>query len=221
MSLLLCFFIMLFALSIIQEVKWEAFIETMERQMGYTGTSKVISKGTKPSSAMQATSERSRRTAAMTGGQPTPGKSGESENRQDISPTGTIVKGGLIRFELGRDDLSEQAKKDLETLFPVLQASVRKIMVKGHAAPTEDEMGIYSRDVYLANARAIVVRDYLISLGLKKEFFQMSVADSTSIPNQAILPPGTDPKLAGASVAVFLIDNTKRLLKEDDEDAQN
>ena len=72
MSLLLCFFIMLFAISIIAEIKLEAFIETMEAKMGYAGRSKSVSQGNKPSTSMSTTSERSRRTAAMTGGQPTP-----------------------------------------------------------------------------------------------------------------------------------------------------
>ena len=222
MSLLLCFFIMLFALSVIMEIKWEAFVETINARLGYAGNSPSPSEGSKPSSATSATSERSRRTAAMTGGQPTAGKSGEAPTLQTISPDGTVVKGGLIRFDLGKDELTEQAEKDLDALLPLLLASPKKIMVKGHAAPTEDEEGFYSRDVYLAHARATVVMDYLISQGLERDFFQMSSAFSTSIPNQAILPQGiTDPKLAGASVAIYLIDNTLRESKDNGEERQN
>ena len=222
MSLLLCFFIMLFALSVIMEIKWEAFVETMEARMGYSGNSPAPSQGSKPSSATSATSERSRRTAAMTGGQPTAGKAGESPTLQTIDHAGTAVKGGLIRFELGSDSLTEQAEKDLEALFPILRDSPKKIMVKGYAAPTEDEIGIFSRDVYLAHARATIVVDHLIVLGLEREFFQMSSAFSTSIPNKAILPQGiTDPKLAGASVAIYLIDNTVRESKENDGETEN
>ena len=212
MSLLLCFFIMLFAISIIAEIKWEAFVETLQARMGYSGMSPTPSKDPKTSPSMSSVSERSRRNAAMTGGQETPGKAGEEKNRQTMSLLGTPVKGGLIRFNFGSEILTPQAKQDLGRLFPVLRDSPRKILVSGHAAPTEDEdgVGIYSRDLYLARARAIRVMEYLISLGLKKEFFQVSAEDSTSIPNRGVLPEGTDPKLAGASVAVYLIDDTVR-----------
>ena len=210
MSLLLCFFIMLFALSIIAEVKYEAFIETIEAKMGYTGHSKVPSQGNKTSTAMSSASELSRRNAALTGGQPMEGPAGESPSVQTIDITDAIVKGGLIRFDLGSDELTVQAKKDLEMLFPKLLTASNKIMVKGHAAPAEEEGGIYRRDIYLAHARATKVMDYLVSLGLKKEFFQMSAANSASSPNRAILPSGSGPKLSGASAAVFLLDGTIR-----------
>jgi outer membrane protein OmpA-like peptidoglycan-associated protein len=186
-------------------------VETQERKMGYTGRSRSPSKDNKPATAISSTSERSRRTAANIGGQPTPGKTGEIPTLQTPSTTGDIVKGGLIRFEWGNDQLSAQAKKDLEALSPLLFTSPLKIMVKGYVAPTE-EGEIYRRDIYLAHARAVNVMDYLISLGLKREFFQMSAADSTASPNRDILPAElrADPKLAGASAAVFLINRTRR-----------
>jgi len=211
MSLLLCFFVMLFALSNIIDAKWEALIQTMEGKMGYTGKAKKVSRGNRPATAVFSTSERSRRTAALSGAQSKTGK-GEQDYQQQITVSGDIVKGGLIRFGLGSDDLSAQAKKDLETLYPTLLASTQKIMVKGYVAPTEIESGYYSRDYFLAHARAVKVMDYLIELGLKKEYFQISIADSTTIPNRLILPAQerTDPKLAGASAAVYLLGDTQR-----------
>ena len=211
MSLLLCFFIMLFAISSIVDAKWEALVETMNARMGYLGPSQSPSRDTKPATSMSSTSERSRRTAALEGRQPTPGK-GEAQNVQTISTTGDTVKGGLIRFDFGSDELSEQAKEDLEALYPKLLASPQKIMLKGHAAPTEDKVGIYKRDIDLAYARAVKAMNYLISLGLKKEFFQVSVSDSATIPHRDILPLPLrgDPKLAGASVAIYLLSGTTR-----------
>jgi outer membrane protein OmpA-like peptidoglycan-associated protein len=209
MSLLLCFFIMLFALSVIQEVKWEAIVETMNAKMGYSGQSKVESRGNKSSMAMSTISELGRRNAALTGGQMIPGK-GESPGIQTISMTGAPVKGGLIRFELGSEVLTQQAKKDLDALLPQLLASPHKIMIQGHAAPDEAELGIYHRDIDLAHDRAVNVMKFLMSSGLKEEFFHLNIPDSTTIPNRAILPRGTDPKLAGASVAVYLLDSAMR-----------
>jgi flagellar motor protein MotB len=211
MSLLLCFFVMLFAISNIIDAKWEALIKTMEGKMGYTGKAKNPSSGVKPATAVFSVSERSRRTAALRGAQTVTGK-GQQDYQQQMTMSGDIVKGGLIRFGLGNDDLDAQAKKDLEKLYPTLLASSQKIMVKGYVAPTEIESGYYSRDYFLAHARAINVMDYLIELGLKKEYFQVSVSDSATIPNRLILPvrEQADPKLAGASAAVYLISDTSR-----------
>lgn len=211
MSLLLCFFVLLFSMSVITEIKWEAFIITMEHKMGYTGKAKKVSRGKKTASAMSTTSEMGRRTAALTGGQPIAGKS-ESAALQTIAIAGDVVKGGLIFFERGSDQLGKQAEENLAKLYPVLLASPSQIMVHGYVAPTEEEAGIYSRDIYLARARAVNVMDYLISLGLRKEFFQISASDSTTIPNRAVLPREMreDPKLAGASAAVYLIKGVLR-----------
>ena len=210
MSLLLCFFIMLFAISIIAEIKWEALVETLQRRMGYEGPSQRENQAQRTLASLSTTSEMSRRAAALVGSQPTPGRGGVFTNTQTISVDGTVVKGGLIRFDLGSEELTAQAKKDLEAIFPTLISSQRKIMVKGHVAPTEIEEGGYGRDFYLAYDRAVNVKNYLISLGLKEEFFLVSMSDSATIPNRAILPPGTDPKLAGASAAVYLLDGTRR-----------
>ena len=213
MSLLLCFFVMLFALSNIIDAKWEALIKTMEGKMGYTGLAKKESRGTKPAAAAFSISERSRRTAALGGAQPILGR-GDQDSQQQITLSGDIVKGGLIRFGLGSDDLNAQAKENLERLLPTLLDASPKILVKGYAAPTEIESGFYSRDYFLAHARAIKVMDYLIELGLKKEYFQVSVSDSATIPNRLILPAQerADPKLAGASAAIYLLSDTPRPL---------
>ena len=218
MSLLLCFFIMLYSMSIIAEIKWEALVETLRARLHYSGRSKVDSRSNKTTATISNVSERSRRTAALSGSQPTPGP-GEFTQVQSIRPDADIVKGGLIRFELGSDELTDQAEKDLQVMLPILINSPNKIMVKGHVAPTEEGKR-YERDIDLARARAIKVMDNLISLGLKQEFFQIGVVDSTAILNRAILPAGTDPKLTGASVEVFLLAQTPRPVKENIEEEQ-
>jgi chemotaxis protein MotB len=219
MSLLLCFFVMLFSMSIIAEVKWIALIETLERQMAYSGQSSKKSQSNRPASAMPAVSERARRAPDSSGGTPIPGRPEELPTAQTISVTGEVVKGGLIRFDLGSDDLNEQAKEGLEALFPVLRDSSNKIMIQGHVAPTETEGGIYKRDYYLAHGRAVNTMNYLIEKGLKKEFFQISMTDSTTIPHRAILPLELrgDPKLAGMSAAIYLIDKVSRPSNDDKE----
>ena len=216
MSLLLCFFVMLFALSTIIDAKWEALLQTMEGKMGYTGKARRESRGNKPATAAFSASERSRRTAALSGAQPILGR-GDQDNQHQITMSGDIVKGGLIRFALGSDDLNAQAEKGLETLLPTLLDSPQKIIVKGYVAPTESESEHYSRDYFLAYARAVKVMDYLVAQGLKKEYFQVGVSDSSTIPNRLILPAQerADPRLAGASAAVYLLNDTMRSQPDD------
>jgi len=203
MSLLLCFFIMLFALSTITPIKWEAFVETQQWKMGYTGRSKTPSELSQPFAAMSSSAEMSRRTAALAGGQPDPGPSGDNLNRQNISEDGEPVKGGLILFEQGSPYLTAQAKRDLEALLPTLMQSSNKIAVVGYTAPAEEEGTTFSRGIFIAQKRAIEVTEYLVSLGLQENCFEISI--SASIPNRAILPRGMPPRRAGASAAVYLI----------------
>ena len=210
MSLLLCFFIMLFAISVIQEIKWEAFIETKERKMGYAGRSPRPSRDHLPSASLATIPEESRRLAAGLGSQDVRERQGEYGPIQSPASEGTIVRGGLFRFELGRAELSERVKEELEKIFPVLLASQHKIMVKAHVAPTEAAMGGYSHDYFLAHRRAANVKNHLISLGLDEEFFIVSMSDSATIPNRAILSEETNPLEAGASVAVYLLSDTSR-----------
>ena len=215
MSLLLCFFIMLYSMSIIETVRWEALVVTLKGKLGYSGRSKVESRNTKISASISSTSEMSRRTSALEGLQPLKTK-GDAQPPQTIRPEGTIVKGGFIRFELGRTELTNQAKKDLETLYPTLYVSSNKIMVEGHSAPTEiGGEGMYKIDIDLAHARAVEVMKYLISLGgsnggLREDCFIIGASDSSVMPNRSILPPGTDPNLAGASTAVYLLSQSLR-----------
>jgi len=216
MSLLLCFFVMLFAMSIIAEVKWEALVEALQRDFGFQGQSKTKQKGKGVTPSVSSTTERSRRTAALAGGQPTLAPVGPAQNVLSIRQEGEIVKGGLILFDLGHDVLTERAKAGLDALFVTLQGSPYKIQLRGHAGPTE--LGrVHTEDTDLAYNRAFNVRKYLVEeLGLKKEFFEI-VADPSSLPNASILPPGMDPNQAGASVEVMLLDKTLREVKDNRE----
>ena len=213
MSLLLCFFIMLYSMSIIAEVRWQAVADTLTSDFGYQGSANQKAKNTKTTTTVSDSSARSRRTAALVGGQPTPAPQSDSKRVETILLTGEMVKGGLIRFELGNDELTEQAKKDLNAVFSILRGSPNKIMVMGHVTPTEGG-GMYRRDVDLAFSRAVKVMDHLVSLGLKQEFFEIHMVDSTIVPHRSALPAGTDPALAGASVEIILLDQTLRSLND-------
>lgn len=213
MSLLLCFFIMLFSMSTLQVVKIQAAIESLSSAFGYQGASMAPQQqeanATRP--RVSATG-RARRLDTMRGGQPVVSAQGENPKVQTIPIAEENVKGAVIRFPLGNDELSEQARRDLDGIYGELIGSPFKIMVKGHASPTEI-LGVY-RDVDdLAYTRARNVRDYLVGLGLKQNYFQIvSVGASEPIP-QENLPPGTDPKLFNCFVEIKLLAGTVRNLE--------
>ena len=210
MSLLLCFFIMLFAISIISEPRFQAVSETLKQEFtGHPGSSRETSPRTKTTTTVAETAARSRRIAALTGGQPTPGPQGASTEVYAILLDSDTVR--VIRFELGSDLLTEQARWELRTILPVLQGSPYKIMVKGYSAPMEE--GDYQQSSDLAFFRALRVMDHLVELGLEQDFFEV-VVEPTGAPQSMFLPPGTAPEHAGASVEILLLNQTSRSLRE-------
>ncbi|MDR2756164.1 MAG: OmpA family protein [Planctomycetaceae bacterium] len=213
MSLLLCFFIMLYSMSVIATIKFEAVVESLQKNLGYSGSSKTPSRSNKTTSQRSTTSERSNRLAALTGGQPIISTQGEHQKVQTFRVKEELIKGGIIRFDLGSDELNTQAKQDIDAILTTLVGSPFKIMIKGHAAAYELQ-GPYQQDIDLAYARAVNVRDYLISRGLKAKFFQLAVVGSHEPLNRAVLPPGIDPKAINSVVEIILLDKTVRNLQD-------
>jgi len=209
MSLLLCFFIMLFALSIITPVRFQALVDTLQQDFtGYAGASRERVRSDKTTTTVSDSDARSRRISALAGGQPIPGPPGEQTDVHTILLDGETVRGGLIRFELGSSDLTDQARWELRGTLPILRGSPQKIEIRGYVAPNEGG-GMYQRDADLAFYRALSVVDYLVSHDLNQNFFEIVVAPST-LPSLNILPAGTDPRHAGASVEIRLLNQTLR-----------
>jgi outer membrane protein OmpA-like peptidoglycan-associated protein len=125
---------------------------------------------------------------------------------------GEIVRGGFIRFEPGNDRLTTQAAMALRTILSTLSGSPHKIIVRGYTAPAEGS-GTYPHDNDLAYARAIRIMDYLVSLGLRQDFFEIDVVGSSATPDRANLPPGIDPRFIGAAAEILLSTRTFRVLQ--------
>ena len=207
MSLLLCFFVMLLAMSIIMPLRFEALADTIKQDFtGYAGMSRDKTRKSQTTPTVADSAARNRRVLPMTGGQPNPGPEGRSPVVHTILLDGETV--AIIRFGLSNDDLTEQAQRELRAILPALQGSPQKIMIRGHVAPIEGG-GAYRRDVDLAFSRAITVTDYLVSLGLREEFFEI-VMEPTVVPRRTRLPAGMDPSHAGASVEILLLNQTLR-----------
>lgn len=213
MSLLLCFFIMLFSMSTLQVVKVQAAIESLREGFGYQGAS--LSPAGQANSAKQRISAtgRAKRMDVLRGGQPVKAPQGENAQVQTIKLDEDPIKGGLIRFALGSDELNEQAKEDLKSIFDQLVGSPFKIMVKGHASP--GEQAGYNREIDLSYARAVNVWEYLVSLGIKRNYFQISAVGPYEPISREALPAGADPRLANAVVEVMLLGGTPREMEGD------
>ena len=208
MSLLLCFFIMLFSLSIITPIRYQALVDTFQQEFGYAGSSKAKIQGKQTTTTVSESAAKNRRISAFAGGQPIPGPQGLSTEIHTIVLDGETIKNGLIRFELGSDQLSEQAKWELRAALPILQNAPQKIMILGYAAPAERSED-YQQNTSLPFLRALAVVDYLVSLGLDRDFFEIWV-DPHELPRRNVLPAGMDPDHAGASVEIILLNQTVR-----------
>jgi len=213
MSLLLCFFVMLFSMSIIAEVRFQAVTEALELDLkGYadSGRSRSHVKGTTQIPVDSAA--KNRRIFALQGGVSTPGPKGESTEVHSILLTGDTVKNGVIRFDFGSDELTVQTQQTLNEILPILVGSPQKIMVKGYAL-SEEAGRTYQQADDLAFYRALAVVDYFVARGLKRDFFEI-VVEAGTVPAFNLLPPGTDPKLAGATAEIILLNQTLRSLRE-------
>ena len=213
MSLLLCFFIMLFAISIIAEPRFEALADSLNQEFtGYASRSRDQSRSTQTTTTVSDSAARSRRIAALAGGLPTPGPQGTSTEVHTLLLSGETVRNGVIRFELGSDELTQQAKIELQALLPALQGSPWKIMAKGYTT-LEEGGGPYRESIDLAFYRALGVVDYLVELGLSQDFFEI-VVEPAAAPRLTLLPAGSNPDHAGASVEILLLHQTLRAVRE-------
>jgi len=207
MSLLLCFFIMLFAMSVITPKRFQALADTLSQDFtGYAGSSTQKAKGRSTTTTVSASGAKSKRISALIGGQPTPGPVGEETEVHVFQLDGETIK--VICFELGSDEPTDQAKWDLRAILPRLKGSPQKIMVRGYALPSEGGEA-FQGATDLAFSRAISAMDYLVSLGLRPNFFEIATAPGTA-PERNLLPAGTDPSLAGASVEIILLHQVQR-----------
>ena len=133
MSLLLCFFVMLFAISTLRESQFHSATESLRGSFGFFG------------------------------GQPLTFGSPSKSSGQPV--------GGKILFGLGSDDLSQEAKQELNEVYRQLLNTSAKVQIVGQAELGEPSA--YRREMDLAYSRAVNVWDHLVSLGMDRERCQI------------------------------------------------
>ena len=210
MGLLLCFFIMLFALSTLDVPKFDSAAESISNALG--SPTKSRAKGSPAG--------RPKRTV-QGGGVPTASALGMEQSVQNIRQDEQPVSGGLIQFELNSADLNDMAKANLDILYDELNGSPFIIMIKGHSS-TSEMAGGSTRDTDLSYNRALAVREYLvIEKEMPPDIFQVHAVGPHQPLGRQRLSLAVAPQEADAVVEVVLIGNLQREVKGSKADQRN
>lgn len=166
MSLLLCFFVLLFTFSEIKKPKeFEQVLEKVKEAFGYLG-----GKGKLPTQDMPLNSMIERLTKLALHEENFPreseiddlGLEGRRTTVKKIREGLQFTIGGLITFERGSADLKPEAKRDLARIARVIRGRNNKIEVRGHAAMNEPGPdSAYDNAWDLSYARAMAVKRFL------------------------------------------------------------
>ena len=204
MSLLLCFFIMLYAISTIEIVKVQAAVESLRQGFGYRGASMAPQNrvGNATQQRIKATG-RAKRDEVLSGGQRVVAPQGDRPNVATVRADEEPIRGGIIRFDFGSDELTKQAQRDLDVVYDQLAGSPFKIKIKGHASV--EEKGAYRLVDDKAYARAINVREYLVTKGINRRHFEISQVGPFEPLAQRNIAEQANPQLVNAYVEVMLL----------------
>ncbi|MDR3109532.1 MAG: OmpA family protein [Planctomycetaceae bacterium] len=208
MSLLLCFFIMLYAISTLEIVKAQAVSDAIRSSFG---------------GKRMGSNERSRSVTARTlrqslkSGGPVQSSEGDNPRVMNIRDMGELVRGGVILFDLNSDELSDKAKSDLARIYDLISGSPNKIEIRGHAGPTEKT--IYASSWDLSFSRAMVVKEHLQSLGLPERAMRVSQDAQFAPISRGSLPADADPKSVNSVVEILQLLDTIRAYQGDSNEA--
>lgn len=213
MSLLLTFFIMLVSLSEIKkDEQFQALTEALRKHFGHNASTVNSIPGSKPprNSAVSklATMGRSRRMDVMRGGDKQSAPTGEHPRVRLIRPGKHSGVGTVINFREGIAELDDPLRTDLQLIVGELRGKPQRIEIRGHTSrrpldPQLSDTENYELALNLAYRRCRQTLDFLVSMGIERRRFRLSVAG----PNEP-LEAGTDPVRLRENprVEVFLLD---------------
>ncbi len=188
MSLLLCFFIILVALSEIKkEDEYRAIVAEVKKAFGMKGGGgKVASPDDPKLSLMKRLEELQLRMTPKK--QPSntddPGIEGKDPQVTRVREGMLFTQGGRVTFEPGSADLSDRAKRNIKVVSDLIRGYNNKIEVRGHAATMELNVRSAFPDLWtLSYARAKAVMDFLTSshVGIRSDRIRL-VANADAEP---------------------------------------
>lgn len=165
MSLLLTFFIMLVSMSEIkQEEKFQAMVESMQKQFGHDKSMESVTPGdhkTRSEAVRTLSTEgRAKKKDTHKGGAPTKAPLGEDERVRIVRPGRDTAIGTVIFFESGTANLTEQSQADLDLEVVELLGKPQKIEIRGHTGQEMADDPARARE--LGYRRAAAVMNYLM-----------------------------------------------------------
>lgn len=185
MSLLLCFFVMLYAMSTLQVPKMQAAVESFRGGLGVSGMATAKDQNPKqeqPQEQQEQEQQEQEQQEQEQQGQEQQGQGnwtitvpqGNKARFQTTYSDEKSVKGGIIRFAVNSDELDEETKRRLNLLIEELSGLPFKILITGHAEP--NEQGTYRHAMDLSYSRAVNVWRYLVSKGMNQNDFRIHAA---------------------------------------------
>ncbi|SRR6056297_188706 len=212
MSLLLTFFIMLVSLSEIkEEEKYQALVDSMQRQFGYAKTVDSLAPGdSRPRQSafsVLATTGRAKKEDTATGGVPDPAPKGEKPMVRIIRPGRQTAVGSVVFFEIGTAQMQPDSQRVLDVIAEQLVGKPQKIEVRGHIAPeTAVRTGSIAESMDLSYARARAVLDYLVEKHqLEPARFRLTSAGASEPMHTGGEPAGMQ---SNPRAEIFLLDET-------------
>lgn len=212
MSLLLTFFIMLVSLSEIkEEEKYQALVDSMRRQFGYTQSLDSLSPGdSRPRTSaftVLATTGRAKRDDTAKGGVPDPAPKGEEPQVRIIRPGRQTAVGSVIFFPADDATLDATARRVLDSTAEQLRGKPQKVEIRGHTSPQTAARALARVEpMDLGYARSRAVMEYLVEQhDLDVRRFRISSAG-----NHEPMHASSDPSAMQSNprVEVFLLDES-------------
>jgi chemotaxis protein MotB len=181
MSLLLTFFVLLFSMSEIKQDQSVALLESLRRQFGNSKSSVSLMAGNAPPTTAALNKlpslGRAKRANTMNGGDKIRAPQGDYARVVAIRPSEEATQGGVIYFEEGQSDLTEEHRKTLEASARAIGGKPQKIEIRGHTSTRPLAENSPYRDHWdLAYSRCRKVREYLTRLGINSKRIRVGVA---------------------------------------------
>jgi chemotaxis protein MotB len=195
MSLLLCFFILLYSLSGGQKNVPDVVVEAILKQFGdphqlamyhlNKRMSAVESPGKAITENRKASTPRKRANAAQ------PGRPGHRTRVTDIRDGNRLVIGGPVLFEPGSSELTAEAKEAILDVAASIRGKLHMIEVKGFEPPALPTGSKFASVRDLAFARTTAVVDCLTKEGeIHPNIIRMSIAAPVEAQSLPRMPTG-------------------------------
>ena len=179
-SLMLTFFVLLFAMSTIKVDKWESITDSLSQSLSPTSSKKVAA-----ATAQFNIASIFRKRAINLGY--LSALLGDMISKDELLGQGKLINledrliitlPGNILFAAGESKLKEKARKALFNLGGVLRNIGNEIGVNGHTAPGKVQGDVYQSNWELSLARAIAVANELRRSGYTETITSYGYADS-------------------------------------------